>query len=60
MSSAAQKFNLLYLEEGELYIQDFFGRIRFFDLGAKTYRTTEAMLHFSSRSVILEFPKDPN
>jgi len=27
MSSAQKKFSLLYLEEGEQYIQDFFGRI---------------------------------
>ena len=32
MSSSQKKFGLLYVEEGEQYIQDFFGRIQFFDL----------------------------
>ena len=32
MSSSQNKFSLLYLEEGEQYIQDFFGSVSFFDL----------------------------
>ena len=47
-------FNLLYLEEGEQYIQDFFGKVRFFDILSHSYRTAPAVVHFSSRSVILE------
>lgn len=55
-----QKFNLLFLEEGEQYIQDFFGRARFFDINAGMYRVAELTIHFCSRGVILEFPKDPS
>ena len=53
-----KKFNLLFLEEGEHYIQDFFGKARYFDINSNSYRTGEAVIHFCSRSVILEFPKD--
>ena len=55
-----QKFNLLFLEEGEQYIQDFFGKARFFDLNSQVYRVSDLTMHFCSRGVILEFPKDPS
>ena len=31
-ASGNQKFNLLFLEEGEHYIQDFFGKANFYDI----------------------------
>lgn len=34
--------------------------MRFYDLISQTYRTSEAILHFSSRSVIVEILKDNN
>jgi hypothetical protein len=58
IGGSQKKFNLLYLEEGEQYIQDFFGKVRFFDLISQSYRTSEAILHFSSRSIIVEISKD--
>ena len=58
IGSNTQKFNLLYLEEGESYIQDFFGKIEHFDLVSQTYRQQEVMLHFCSRSLIVEVQKD--
>ena len=48
---------MLYLEEGEHYIQDFYGHIKYYDFIYKAYRDTEAKLHLCSRSLILEFPK---
>ena len=60
LGQSQKKFNLLYLEEGEHYIQDFFGKCRYFDTTTQSYREAEAMLHFSSRSIIVEFQKDPN
>lgn len=32
IGNSIKKFNLLFLEEGEHYIQDFFASIRYFDL----------------------------
>ena len=59
MKSSQNKFGLLYLEEGEHYIQDFFGKINFFDLVSQSYRQSDdAVIHFSSRSLMIEFPKD--
>ena len=48
------------MEEGEVYIQDFFGKSHFFDLTSNMYRMAETTIHFCSRSVILEFPKEPS
>lgn len=48
------------MDEGEQYIQDFFGKARFFDLNAQIYRVAELTIHFCSRSIILEFTKDPS
>ena len=59
-SSHHKKFNLLFTEEGEQYIQDFFGKIRYFDVHSKVYRTQQAIIHFCSRSVVIEFNKDPS
>lgn len=60
IGSSNKKFNLLYLEEGEHYIQDFFGKIRYYDFYTSQYRAHEVMIHFCSRSVIIEFSKDNN
>jgi hypothetical protein len=57
--NSASAFNLLYLEEGEHYIQDFFGRVSFYDLTSSSYRVAQAIIHFSSRSLIIDI-KDPN
>lgn len=38
ISSSQKKFSLLYLEEGEQYVQDFFGKVQFFDLVSQSYR----------------------
>ena len=59
IGNTLKKFNLLFLEEGEHYIQDFFGRVRYYDLYAQTHRVQEALIHFCSRSIIIEFSKDP-
>ena len=59
VGSTFKKFNLLFLEEGEVYIQDFFGKVRYYDVNSESYRTGEAVIHFCSRSIILEFSKDP-
>ena len=58
VGSSNKKFNLLFLEEGEYYIQDFFGKVRYYDWDTCVYRTQEVMLHFCSRSIIVEFSKD--
>lgn len=58
--SIHQKFDLLFLEEGEHYVQDFFGKVRYYDFMTHTYRDAEAQLHFCSRSLIVEFPKQPS
>ena len=33
-----RRFDLLFLEEGEQYIKDFSGTVRFFDVVANDYR----------------------
>ena len=33
-----KRFSLLFLEEGEQYIKDFTGRLRFYDVLAHDYR----------------------
>jgi hypothetical protein len=60
IGNTAKRFNLLFLEEGELYIQDFFGKARFYDIHSHSYRTLEVLIHFCSRSIIIEFNKDPS
>ena len=55
-----KKFNLLYLEEGEHYIQDFFGKVRYFDVHTNSYRVEEAVVHFCSRSLIIDLSKSQN
>ena len=32
IGNTLKKFNLLFLEEGEQYIQDFFGKVRYYDI----------------------------
>ena len=60
IGASQKKFNMLFLEEGEQYIYDFYGNVRFFDVISQGYRESEAIIHFSSRSLILEFQQDPN
>lgn len=55
VGSTNKKFNLLFLEEGEHYIQDFFGKVRYYDFYSNMYRAQDVTLHFCSRSVIVEF-----
>ena len=58
------QFNLLFLDEGELYIKDYQGKVQLIDpkdqqlrlpfIHIYTYRKEEAVIHFCSHSLMIE------
>eukprot|EP00347_Sterkiella_histriomuscorum_P003989 403362173 len=53
-----KRFDLLFLEEGEQYIKDFYGPVKFFDVKNMEYREANAFIHFCSRSIVLEIENE--
>mmetsp|Transcript_21956 Transcript_21956/g.21156 ORF Transcript_21956/g.21156 Transcript_21956/m.21156 type:complete len:100 (+) Transcript_21956:3-302(+) len=53
-----KKFDLLFLEEGEQYIKDFIGTVRYHDTSTSQKKESPAIIHFCSRSLIIEIVGD--
>ncbi|CDW73591.1 protein fan [Stylonychia lemnae] len=51
----SRKFNLLLLEEGEQYIKDFTGTVRFFDFVSEEYRSLIVEIENDSQQPILKY-----
>ena len=55
IKKSEKKFSLLHMEDGESYVLDFYVNATYLDPVYNETRTFKAVLHFCSRSLILEF-----